>query len=109
MKRLTMLLVFAVIGAMVGGAYWYSNQQASGASVAIVATDRAGSYAALPLPTGRALVMFDRSQARSLGVLPIDRALLATTRAQTQAGSTLPVTRGLVASAFARSQVFQFC
>ncbi|MGZ5175519.1 MAG: efflux RND transporter periplasmic adaptor subunit, partial [Burkholderiales bacterium] len=30
MKRLTMLLIFAVIGAVAGGAYWYWNQQANG-------------------------------------------------------------------------------
>ena len=34
MKRLTMLLVFAVIGAAVAGGYWYWNQQASGAPTA---------------------------------------------------------------------------
>jgi multidrug efflux system membrane fusion protein len=32
MKRLTMLLVFAVIGLIAGGGYWYWNQQGSGAA-----------------------------------------------------------------------------
>jgi multidrug efflux system membrane fusion protein len=41
MKRLTMLLVFAVIGAAVAGGYWYWNQQASGAT----ATDTGGGKA----------------------------------------------------------------
>jgi membrane fusion protein, multidrug efflux system len=34
MKRLTMLLVFAVIGAVAGGGYWWWSQQASGAPAA---------------------------------------------------------------------------
>jgi multidrug efflux system membrane fusion protein len=33
MKRLTMLLIFAVIGTVAGGAYWYWDRQASGAPV----------------------------------------------------------------------------
>ena len=33
MKRLMMVLVFLVIGAVAGGGYWYWNQGASGASV----------------------------------------------------------------------------
>ena len=32
MNRLTMVLVFALIAAMVGGGYWYWTQQARGAS-----------------------------------------------------------------------------
>src|SRR6478736_4652529 len=32
MKRLTMVLVFAVIGLIAGGGYWYWSQQASGAA-----------------------------------------------------------------------------
>ena len=33
MKRLTMVLIFVVIGAIGGGAYWYWNRGASGATV----------------------------------------------------------------------------
>src|SRR5918911_473717 len=45
MKRLTMLLIFAVIGAVAAGAYWYWDQQASGAQVEGHASGKAKSKA----------------------------------------------------------------
>jgi membrane fusion protein, multidrug efflux system len=41
MKRVTMIIVFAVISAVAGGAYWYWNQQASGAQSGAEGKDKA--------------------------------------------------------------------